>query len=71
MLEDRGSGARCAVKRIDMRKLSERKRAQALAESDHLRSLVHPCVCGFYGSFVEAQVRGRSRPAVSSDMTHF
>lgn len=56
MLEDKGTGARCAVKRIDLRQLSERKRAQALAEADHLRNLVHPCICGLYGSFVEAQV---------------
>ena len=56
MMEDRITGARCAVKRIDLRQLSERKRAQALAEANHLRMLVHPCICGFYGSFVEAQV---------------
>jgi hypothetical protein len=56
MVEDRRTGARCAVKRIDLRQLSERKRGQALAEAGHLRCLVHPCICGFYGSFVEAQV---------------
>lgn len=56
MLEDKSTGARCAVKRIDLRQLSERKRAQALAEANHLRNLVHPCICGYYGSFVKEQV---------------
>lgn len=56
MVEDRTTGSRCALKRIDMRQLSQRKRAQALAEADMMRQLVHPCICGFYGSFIDADI---------------